>query len=152
MVDTEFTIDSNIMFKGPRVLIPQLIETLKNSYVYAMVKKSPPRVTIHPWEEPDTNWQRIHIDYAAPYHGHYFLIIVDAKSSYSTIQTLTNVFVRNGYPDVMVLDNAAIFKSDKFQTFCTNSGIFQKCIAEKMFRSYVRRSKSYVAEGKRYFV
>ena len=118
MVDTEFTIDSNILFKGPRVLIPPLLQQtvleelhythigvtkmkqLARRYVYwpsidrdiekferscsacAMVKKSSPKVRIHSWEEPDTNWQRIHIDYAGPYQGHYFLIIVDAKSKW----------------------------------------------------------------------
>ena len=54
---------------------------------------------------------------------------MDRSGCVYTIQTLTSVFARNGYPDVMVSDNAAIFKSDEFQTFCTNAGIFQKCIA-----------------------
>ena len=102
-----------------------------------MVKKSTPRVTVRTHgEEPDTICQRIHIDYAGPYQDHYFLIIVDAKSkwievsvcasapsSYSTIQTYLQEM------DVMVSDNTAIFKSDEFQTFGTNSGIFQKIIA-----------------------
>lgn len=178
VIDTEYTIDSGILFKGPRVIVPASLQQpvieelhythigitkmkqLARRYVYwasidkdieqfvrscpacATVRKSPPKVQLHPWDEPEANWQRIHIDYAGPYQGHQFLVIVDAKSkwaevgvcssaptSYSTIEILRNVFARNGYPDVMVSDNAAIFKSNEFQSFCTNSGIFQKFIA-----------------------
>ena len=31
------------------------------------------------------NWQRLHIDYAGPYRGYHFLVIVDAKSKWVEI-------------------------------------------------------------------
>jgi len=46
----------------------------------ANIKISPAKAPLHPWEEPDDNWQRIHIDYAGPFQGHHFLVIIDAKS------------------------------------------------------------------------
>src|SRR5436190_2372536 len=108
----------------------------------AATKKNPPKCPLHPWEEPDHNWQRIHIDYAGPYQGHYFLVIMDAKSkwaeieicrialtSLSTIELLQNVFSRYGFPDVMVSDNATIFTSEVFTNFCKKGGIYQKFIA-----------------------
>lgn len=178
IVDSEFTIDCNILFRGARVVVPATLQQsvleelhythigitkmkqLARRYVYwtsidrdienfvrkcsacAEVKKSPPKVVLHPWEEPETNWQRIHIDYAGPYQGYFFLVVVDAKSKWaevgvsssaptssSTIQILENMFSRNGFPDVVVSDNATIFKSEEFTKFCRHRGIFQKFIA-----------------------
>lgn len=178
VIDSDYTIDSDIFFKGQRAVVPASLQEgvleelhhthigitkmkqLARRYVYWMsidkdiekflrscaactfVKKSPPKVTLHPWEEPEHNWQRIHIDYAGPYQSHYFLVVIDAKSkwaevgvstsaptSVSTMEMLQNIFSRNGFPEVMVSDNATIFKSDEFTKFCTDAGIFQKCIA-----------------------
>lgn len=178
VVDSEYTIECGVLFKGKRVVVPASLQSsvleelhythigitkmkqLARRYVYwrsidkdiekyvrscaacAAVKKSPPKAVLHPWEEPDQNWQRIHIDYAGPYQGHHFLIVVDSKSKWaevgvsatapttaSTLHILQNIFSRNGYPDVMVSDNATIFKSKEFTEFCIESGIFQKFIA-----------------------
>lgn len=108
----------------------------------AMIKNNPIKAPLHPWNEPENNWQRIHIDYAGPYQGHYFLVIIDAKSKWaeiepslsaptsaSTIDILQDVFSRHGFPDVMVSDNATIFTSEEFQNFCKEAGIFPKFIA-----------------------
>lgn len=108
----------------------------------AAVRSSPPKAELHPWEEPDGNWQRVHMDYAGPFQGYYFLVVIDAKSkwaevgivksapsSFSTIEILQSIFSRNGFPNVLVSDNATIFTSEEFKTFCKNSGIFQKFIA-----------------------
>lgn len=106
------------------------------------VKSSPPKAQLHTWEEPEHNWQRIHIDYAGIFQEHFYLVVMDAKSKWaeigltpfsptskSTIELLLDLFSRHGYPDVIVSDNATIFTSDEFQSFCTNAGIFQKLIA-----------------------
>lgn len=94
------------------------------------VKNSPPKAPIHSWEESENNWQRIHIDYAGPFQGYYFLVIIDAKSkwteielcvsatSLSTIELLKDVFSRYGFPNVMVSDNATILTNEEFQQFC----------------------------------
>lgn len=178
ITESEYTIDSNILFRGQRVVVPvslqQLVlqelhhthvgvtkmKQLARRYVYWMsidrdiekyvrscsscvsVQNSPAKTPLHPWEEPDSNWQRVHIDYAGPYNGHHFLVVVDSKSKWaevgvcsaapsssSTIDILQTIFSRNGYPEVLVSDNATIFTSDEFTTFCTDSGIFQKFIA-----------------------
>ena len=39
------------------------------------------RVQLHPWEWPTRPWQRIHLDFAGPFLGRMFLIIVDACTS-----------------------------------------------------------------------
>lgn len=109
----------------------------------ALTQKNPPHAPIHPWETPDQNWQRIHIDYAGPYQEkYYFLIVVDAlskwaevatirqaPSSESTIEILTDIFSRHGYPELIVSDNASIFKSEEFSTYCEDRAIRQRFIA-----------------------
>ena len=42
--------------------------------------KSPPKAELHPWEWPSQPWHRLHVDYAGPIQGKYFLIVVDAHS------------------------------------------------------------------------
>ncbi|RWS01071.1 uncharacterized protein B4U79_06255, partial [Dinothrombium tinctorium] len=43
------------------------------------VQNLPPRL-VHPWEWPTTPWQRLHLDFAGPFMGSNFLIVVDAHS------------------------------------------------------------------------
>lgn len=115
---------------------------VKRCEACAKVRHDPPKVEVHPWYLPEENWERVHIDYAGPFENHYFLMCVDAKSKWaevrmlrnapsstSTIVLLQNIFSTHGYPLVLVSDNAAIFKSEEFQNYCKDRGIFQKCIA-----------------------
>ena len=61
--------------------IDQDIESLaKKCQGCQKVQFEAPTVPLHPWEWPIKPWQRIHVDYAGPFMGHMFLIIVDAHS------------------------------------------------------------------------
>lgn len=108
----------------------------------AQIRHNPPKVTIHPWDCPKENWERVHVDYAGPFQNAYFLVCVDAKSKWievrmiknaptssSTINLLENIFSNHGYPYVLVSDNHSIFQSEEFHTYCKDRGIFQKFIA-----------------------
>ncbi|XP_054276486.1 uncharacterized protein K02A2.6-like [Macrosteles quadrilineatus] len=108
----------------------------------ALVKASPPKVSVHPWNLPENNWDRIHIDYAGPYENHYFLVCIDARSKWAeievlkeaptssnTINLLNKIFATHGYPKECVSDNAKIFRSEEFRAYCKINGIFQKFIA-----------------------
>ena len=65
-------------------------------------------VPLHPWEWPIKPWQHIHADYAEPFMGHMFLIVVDAHSKWPevlltgsisserTLELLREVFARYG--------------------------------------------------------
>ncbi|XP_018392965.1 PREDICTED: uncharacterized protein K02A2.6-like [Cyphomyrmex costatus] len=116
--------------------------TVKSCRNCAEVKASPAKAPVHHWEEPTSNWDRIHIDYAGPFENHYFLIVIDARSRWAeiritkdaptsekTIELLKDIFSIHGFPKAMVSDNATIFVSETFKQFCRNSGIFQKLIA-----------------------
>lgn len=106
------------------------------------MRKDPPKVITHHWEEPNENFQRVHIDYAGPFQNHHFLVLVDAKSKWpeirlikdaptseKTITLLQNIFSTHGLPQIIVSDNATIFQSAMFKEYCSKNGISQKFIA-----------------------
>ncbi|CAO4363315.1 unnamed protein product [Caenorhabditis nigoni] len=97
--------------------------------------KTPRKVPLVPWETPERVWQRVHVDYAGPDNGQYYLVAVDAKSKWaevkivksitamSTVRTLKEIFSHNGFPETIVSDNGTQFVSKEFSTMCQDSGI-----------------------------
>ena len=90
---------------------------------------------LHPWIWPDTPWRRVHVDFAGPFQGKMFFIMVDAHSKWPevmtmsstttqhTIDALTAVFARYGLPDQLVFDNGPQFTSCEFGHFLKRNGI-----------------------------
>ena len=101
------------------------------------LQTAPPAAPLHPWVWPDTPWRRVHIDFAGPFQGKMFLIIVDAHSKWpeviqmpsttaqQTISALSSVFSRYGLPDQLVSDNGPQFTSEEFAHFLKRNGIKQ---------------------------
>ena len=97
--------------------------------------KSPAKSPLHPWEWPSQPWFRIHLDYAGPFMGKMFLIIVDAHSKWIdvhptnsstseiTIEKLRITFANLGLPHQIVTDNGSCFTSTEFKNFTTANGI-----------------------------
>ncbi|XP_039465072.1 uncharacterized protein K02A2.6-like [Oreochromis aureus] len=97
--------------------------------------KSPPTAPLHPWEWPESPWSRIHVDYAGPFLGKMFLIIVDAHSKWMdvypvkfstsqvTIEKLRQSFSVFGPPKMLVSDNGTCFTSAEFESFMKQNGI-----------------------------
>ena len=89
-------------------------------------RNNPQSAPLHHWEWPSTPWYLIHVDYAGPFQGHMFLVIVDSHSKWpevvctnlttsaQTIEILQTIFARNGIPVQMVSDNVPQFKSEEF--------------------------------------
>ena len=77
----------------------------------------------------------MHIDYAGPLEGDFFLIVVDAYTKWpvivktssitasATIAILRGIFSRFGYPVTLVSDNGTQFTSEIFADFCAHNGI-----------------------------
>ncbi|XP_061570028.1 uncharacterized protein K02A2.6-like [Cololabis saira] len=98
-------------------------------------QKSPPTAPLHPWEWPESPWSRIHVDYAGPFLGEMFLLIVDAHSkwmdiypvksptSHATIEKLRQSFSVFGLPKMLVSDNGTCFTSAEFETFMKQNGV-----------------------------
>ncbi|XP_039187575.1 uncharacterized protein K02A2.6-like, partial [Crotalus tigris] len=88
-----------------------------------------PQAPVHRWEETQSPWSRVHIDYAGPFQGQFFLVLVDSHSKWlevvpvsstttaKTIQVLRGIFAAHGLPDVIVSDNGPQFTSSEFQAF-----------------------------------
>lgn len=88
-----------------------------------------------PWPKPICPWQRVHIDYAGPIDGDYYLLAVDFFSKWpevirsnritaaATIGILRSIFARLGMPETLVSDNGTQFTSSEFAQFCVSNGI-----------------------------
>ena len=84
---------------------------------------------LDPWEWPSRPWERIHIDYARPFLGKMFLIMIDAYSKWIevhpvntaasrvTIEKLRSTFAIHGLPMTIVSDNGSNFCSEEFEEF-----------------------------------
>ena len=98
-------------------------------------RKMPPTAPLHPWARPSKPWSRVHVDYAGPFEGKMFLLVVDAYSKWSevhattsytltiTIELLWKSFASLGLPEVVVSDNGMTFTSQEFADFMKNNGI-----------------------------
>jgi hypothetical protein len=97
-------------------------------------RQMPAAPPLHPWEYPERPWSRIHLDYAGPFLGNMFLVIVDAFSKWVeihvvqkstsavTISKCRQTFATHGLPEVIVSDNGTCFTSSEFQSFVKECG------------------------------
>ena len=89
----------------------------------------PPVTPLQPWEWPQRQWVRVHINYA----GQNFLIIVDAHSEWIEVKTVTknmspiaiehlhSIFSTHGIPEMLVSDNGS---DAELTDFVKNNGIW----------------------------
>lgn len=116
--------------------LDQQIENLvRKCHRCNLVAKSPRKAQNISWPTPSGPWNRVHIDYAGPYEGQNFLILVDAFSKWPevipmksttashTVSKLQELFSRFGMPETIVSDNGTQFNSSYFNNFCTQNGI-----------------------------
>lgn len=97
--------------------------------------KSPATAPLHPWEWPEKPWTRLHVDYAGPFLGKIFLVLVDSHSKWMdvyavktatthvTLEKLRQSFSIHGLPNIVVTDNATCFTSAEFAEFMSKNGI-----------------------------
>ena len=90
-------------------------------------RHDPAKEPLHPWEYPSRPWSRIHLDYAGPFLGKMFLIMVDAYSKWieihihssattqATIDSMMQAYSTHGLPEQCVSDNATCFTSHEIQ-------------------------------------
>ncbi|XP_058044030.1 uncharacterized protein K02A2.6-like [Ahaetulla prasina] len=98
-------------------------------------RSAPAAAPVRNWENPRNPWARIHVDFAGPFLGQTFLILVDAYSKWvdialtpsptagAVVRVLETLFATHGLPDVIVTDNGAQFTSAYFQQFMARLGI-----------------------------
>lgn len=100
-----------------------------------LVQKLPTKTELMSWSKPDRPWSRLHIDFAGPFLGKMFLLVIDALSKWpeicvmssitstATISKLNEMFARFGIPDTIISDNGTQFTSFFFKEFCEKNGI-----------------------------
>ncbi|XP_042146269.1 uncharacterized protein K02A2.6-like [Ixodes scapularis] len=98
-------------------------------------RPQPARARLHPWEFARNPWSRIHIDFAGPFQGKVFLLVVDAHSKWLEViqiasmssaavcQRLRVLFATHGVPDTIVSDNGTAFVSQEFEEFLQRNQI-----------------------------
>ena len=84
---------------------------------------------------PSTPWQRIHVDFAGPFMGKMFLVVIDAHSKWpevvempsttaqKTVDELRKLFSAYGLPEQLVSDNGPQFVAQEFGIFLKENGV-----------------------------
>ncbi|GBN21583.1 Uncharacterized protein K02A2.6 [Araneus ventricosus] len=82
-----------------------------------------PRAPVHPWEVTTKPWSRVHIDFAGPFQGQMFFLLVDSFSKWLEVKRLSSVtssvtikvtreiFATHGIPDSVTSDNDSQYTS-----------------------------------------
>lgn len=98
-------------------------------------RNNPPKAPIQKMEGPINPWSTLHLDFAGPFRGKVFLVVVDAMSKWvevkimsnqtssETIRALRNMFATHGIPDRIITDNGRTFVSNEFRQFLWSNGI-----------------------------
>jgi len=94
-----------------------------------------PEVPLFSWAVTSEPWSRVHIDFAGPFEGSMWLIVIDSytkwlevkkmksTSALATCRKLREIFASLGLPRTCVSDNGPQFTSDEFQQFCQSNNI-----------------------------
>ena len=116
-------------------------------------------------------WKRLYLDFAGPFKGRMFLIVVDSYSkcleifpmthatSTSTMTSLRQIFATFGLPEHIVTDNGSQFTSYEFKGFLLKSNIKHTCTAPEhpatnglaeryvgFFENHLMKMESYMIE------
>ncbi|XP_043282539.1 uncharacterized protein K02A2.6-like [Venturia canescens] len=105
-------------------------------------QRKPVSVPLTPWPYPGKCWSRIHTDFLGPFHGHMFMLIIDAYSKWpeiidmqkctqtsNVIREFRKVIARMGFPRHIVSDNGTQYTSNEFHEYCKSRGIKQSFTA-----------------------
>lgn len=104
-------------------------------------KNNPSRVEQHVWEPSAAPMHRVHADFADPFLGRWFFIVVDAYSKWPEVRIVKNItaktiieecreiFAMHGVPQNFVTVNGRTFTSMEFKAFLERNGVIFKYTA-----------------------
>ncbi|KFD64011.1 hypothetical protein M514_12797 [Trichuris suis] len=104
-------------------------DTVKKCRVCQETRNAPNRAPVNPWERAERPWSRLHVDFAGPFQGQLFLIVVDSHSKWldvspvqatsakAVIDKLALLFATHRLPEVIVTDNGTAFTASEFKEF-----------------------------------
>ncbi|VEN36375.1 unnamed protein product, partial [Callosobruchus maculatus] len=114
---------------------------VSNCYQCNKIKNNIAKVDTHIWEKSKLPFERVHADFAGPFNGGYYFILVDSftkwpeihftkdTSSETTIEICRKIFSTFGIPKYFVTDNGSNFVSFKFKRFLQENGVTAKLTA-----------------------
>lgn len=115
--------------------IDQDIEKLSKNCIQCNKCKNNPKPVSHFWQSPKAVFDRVHLDFAGPFMGTYFFILVDSYSKWPEIHMMNRItasdtiiickriFASYGVPRVIVSDNGSQFTCHEFENFLRSNGI-----------------------------
>ncbi|XP_036340654.1 uncharacterized protein K02A2.6-like [Rhagoletis pomonella] len=110
--------------------IENAIENLCRSCTICLSSASQLKREFSSSPEATKPWERVHLDFAGPFCGSMWIILVDAFSKFpyvvktkatttdATVSTLKKIFVIEGLPQILVTDNGPQLTSSEFTNFC----------------------------------
>ena len=102
----------------------ELEDKVKTCSQCQLQRKLPTPAPLHSWEWPQRPWSRLHVDYAGPFLGRMFLIVVVAHSKWlevlptmtatsaTTIELLRTTFAAHGLPNTLVTGNGPVYVAE----------------------------------------
>ncbi|XP_063690787.1 uncharacterized protein K02A2.6-like [Bolinopsis microptera] len=114
----------------------QIEDTARTCETCAKYGKNMTKVVDHPWAKTSAPFQRVHADFAGPFLGSMWLLLVDSYSKWpevvqmntnttssATIRAFRSIFSRTGIPICLVTDNGPQFVSDETEGYLKSCGI-----------------------------
>lgn len=124
---------SYVWWPGINLMIEEVVNSCK---VCLIQRKKPANTPLTTWPWPTRVWNCIHCDFAGPFFGNMFLMVMDAHSKWPEIINFKNntkayrlieeckiLFTRHGLPLHCVTDGGPQFRSDEFQSFLKRNGV-----------------------------
>lgn len=127
-------------------------------------RPSNPELPIFSWSIPEQVWERVHIDFAGPFEGSYWLVLCDALSKWCELKPMKNITAKSlclvlddifstfGLPQMIVSDNGPQLVSQEFKDYCKKQGILHVTsapyhprtngLAERFVRTFKNRMSS----------
>ena len=53
-------------------------------------RSNPPLAPLQPWQWPSWPWARLHVDFAGPFMGHMFLVLIDSHSKWLEVVPMSS--------------------------------------------------------------
>ncbi|KAL5491807.1 hypothetical protein EMCRGX_G017171 [Ephydatia muelleri] len=124
----ELSVQDGCVLWGSRVVVPQVAREA----VIKILHEAHPGISRMKSLARGIVW--VHVDFAGPFLGKQFIILVDAStkwlevgivaspSSQQAVKFLRSVFSTHGLPDILVSDNGSAFSSSEFEEFVKRNG------------------------------
>ncbi|XP_011688649.1 PREDICTED: uncharacterized protein K02A2.6-like [Wasmannia auropunctata] len=101
-------------------------EITKNCAERNANKNNPPKIK-HNWESATFPFERVHVDFAGPFKGHNFLILVDAYIKWPEVHVVNNITAETTIKKCREIFSR--FSTSEFQKFLQQNGIRHKLTA-----------------------